>query len=89
MTSITSDPELLALLVFWAVVVAALVLSTTASEIRRPQDDRIAEPAPLTEDPPNVLPLHHPQVWPAGTHRHHHNERRRPTKSGEAKLRAV
>jgi len=68
MTSLLSqvDPELLVLLVFWAVVVVALLLSTAANEVRGVSDHFAGE---RRDDSTQTLPSHHPQMWPSGTHR--------------------
>lgn len=52
------DPELMPLLLFWAVVVVALVLSTTAREIRRPTDFELkAKDEPRRTPAGRVVPL--------------------------------
>ena len=70
------DTELFILVLFWAVVVVALVLSTTAREVREttyPDTFGGGSPSAGAEpDAANVIPLRHPQMWPPGTHRVHH-----------------
>lgn len=70
--------DLIILLLFWAVVVVALVMSTTAHELRDGDDSSSSTQG--AEAPARtgiVVPLHHPQTWPPGTHRHHHLAQRR------------